>query len=157
MELAGEVVGGHFFSGVNGIQFASPAALRIIQESSRDEEVYWLNAADPASLCGVDLPALKGWLPERYPSSSLVFRGAKLVVVSRKHGSELEVFVEPTDADLPGYFDCLRSSLTRSYNPRNSIKVKTVNGEPSGSCRYAPVMEEYGFIRDYQGLSLWRM
>ena len=46
MELSGEVVTGYFFLGIPGLQFMSPAALRLLPRSLPQDAVYWFNAAD---------------------------------------------------------------------------------------------------------------
>ncbi len=91
MELSGEILSGYFFEGIPGAQFISHEAFRFLQEPLPEESVYWLNAADPASLCGVRLEALKGSLPSRIPSTHLVYRGKQPVVISRRNGSALDI------------------------------------------------------------------
>ncbi len=60
MELSGEVLSGYFFAGTSGPQFISHEAFRMLQEPLPAEAVFWINAADPASLCGLGLEALAG-------------------------------------------------------------------------------------------------
>ena len=155
MELSGEIVGGHFFEGIPGIQFASPSAIRVLKDGLGENTIYCLNAADPASLCGVDVPALKEILPERFPSTYLVFYGRRLVIVARKRGTDLEIRVEPDSPDIPVCIEALRRPTRRSFNPRGSVKVRTVNGEAASDGPYGPVLEKCGFVKDYQGYSLW--
>ena len=69
MELAGELLAGHFFEGLSGPQFISPRALSRLQ-SHAPPESFWLNATDPASPCGLSL----GWAgmacpPAKAPTS----------------------------------------------------------------------------------------
>ncbi len=101
MELAGEVIAGRFFDGVPGIQFASPAAARALVEPLPGDSVYWLCAADPASPCGLALPGLPAALPARLPSNHVVFRGADVLLVSRRMGEALAIAVPPDDPVLP--------------------------------------------------------
>jgi len=157
MELSGEIIGGHFFEAVPGIQFASPAAIRFLRAGFNDERIYWMNAADPASLCGADIPELKKILPERFQSTYIVFHGKSPVLIARKRGSDLEINVEPDSADLPRYVTALRSITTRSFNPRGSIKVRTINGIDATESEYGPALLKCGFLKDYQGYSLWAM
>ena len=95
MELSGEVLAGQFFDGVPGLQFASPAAFRRLEEGLPDDAVVWMSAADPASPAGLGLDALQGRYPARLPSNHLVFHGPRLVATSARHGAELEIHVEP--------------------------------------------------------------
>ncbi len=103
MELSGEVFAGYFFSGIPGPQFISPRALRILQRRLPEDSIYWINAADPASLCGVPLEALRGLLPSRLPGTHLVFRGTRLMMISKRNGKDLTFNVPPDDPDFPGY------------------------------------------------------
>jgi len=57
MELSGEIYSGHFFDRISGIQFISPAALRQLKDGLSEDCIYWLNACDPASLCGIGIDA----------------------------------------------------------------------------------------------------
>ena len=47
LELSGEVVGGYFFKGVKGIQFASLKAIESLKDGLNENIIYWMNAADP--------------------------------------------------------------------------------------------------------------
>jgi len=82
MELSGEVLSGHFFEGIPGLQFISPEAFRMLQEPLPQDARFWLSAVDPASLCGTPLAPLKASLPPRLASTHLVYEGSSLVLVS---------------------------------------------------------------------------
>jgi ATP-dependent Lhr-like helicase len=157
MELSGEIVGGYFFDGVPGIQFALPAALMMLRKDEKNDGIFLLNAADPASLCGVDVPVLKQELPERFASTYLVYHGESAVILARKRGSELEIHVGPDDENLPAYIDALRSITKRAFNPVNGIKVRTINHRNAAESGYGPVFERCGFVRDYQGYTGWAL
>jgi len=58
---------GVFFEGIPGLQFASPTAFQKLQRIGRPDSIYWMNATDPASLCGISLESLRGTLPPRLP------------------------------------------------------------------------------------------
>ncbi|MEM9553489.1 MAG: DEAD/DEAH box helicase [Acidobacteriota bacterium] len=126
MELSGEVLAGHFFHGIRGLQFATPAAYRQLVRGLPHDAVWWQVATDPASLCGVDIEGLRGTLPSRRPSTHLVYHGRDLVVVSRRRGRALEVRVPPEHPRLLDYFDVFRHLLTREVGPLSSILVDTV-------------------------------
>ena len=157
MELSGEIVGGHFFDGVPGIQFALPSALDRLKEQTAEERVFIVNASDPASLCGVDIPELKKLLPERFPSTYVVYHGDRPVVIARKRGAELEVLVPQENTDLPSYIDKLGLLIRRGFHPQKSIKVRYVNGLDVAESGYGPVLEKCGFQKGYQGYSLWAL
>ena len=141
MELSGEVLTGQFFAGVPGLQFASPGAFRTLRdELLPDDAVYWMNARDPASLSGVDLPGLKAALPERREGNVLVFHGERLVVAARRRGKTLEVAVAPDHPRLEEYLGFLKVQLGRDFAPRKAIEVEEINGEPAPASPYLPVL-----------------
>ncbi len=151
MEFSGEVVAGRFFEGAGGIQFALPAALEELRTPADDQAVWWINAADPASLCGVELPGLKAFLPSRLPTTHLVFQGKNLVLISRRMGRELEIKL-PTDSSLAEYLGFLRTLTDREQRAMSAIRVETINGEPAARSPYRQSLLEAGLASDYRGL-----
>ncbi len=157
MELSGELLAGCFFSGVPGLQFASPAALRALRDGLPEDAIYWLSAADPVSPCGLGLEALRGDLPPRLASTHLVFHGPRLVLVSKRHGAELEIRVAPDHPDLASYFEVLKTLLTRQFHPRRALTIETLNGDPAAASPYAPPLAAlFATTRDRQALRLRR-
>jgi ATP-dependent Lhr-like helicase len=100
MELSGEVLAGRFFDGIPGPQFASHLAFRQLTRGLPEDALFWICAVDPASVCGLALPELRGTMPRRVPSTHLVYRGTRLVLESIRNGSQLTFHVAPDDADL---------------------------------------------------------
>lgn len=141
MELGGEIVSGHFFKGVPGLQFASHAALRNLRKPMNEETVYWHAATDPVSLCGIGLEALKGALPRRIASTWLAYRGRKCVLQVLKNGKELVFQISPEDEDLGRIVEPLRHLLTRSANPKNRIEIETINGKSALNSEYLNVLQ----------------
>lgn len=154
MELSGEILSGHFFEGIPGIQFISHEAFRFLNEPMDEDSSYWLNAADPASLCGVRLVSLKSLLPSRLPSTHLVFRGSRPVIVSRRNGKELNISVTPDDPGMQGHFSFFKVMLGREFNPDKVISIETVNGKPVLESGYLGPLKEFGFRAGYKGLEL---
>jgi ATP-dependent Lhr-like helicase len=150
MELSGEIFSGHFFKGIPGLQFASSSALRLLQTGLDEDTVFWMNAMDPASLCGVPLESLKGFLPRRIPSNHLVFHGKRVVLVSRRYGRHLEFRVGPNDLCIPQYLEFFKTLLSRSFRPLNIIKVESINSEPAGDSPYGAALKGFGFTADYK-------
>ena len=70
MELAGELIAGHFFEGLSGPQFITPRALHRLR-NNHAPKCFWINAVDPAAPCGLALD----WpeLPRRLPGNYLSF------------------------------------------------------------------------------------
>jgi ATP-dependent Lhr-like helicase len=154
MELSGEILSGHFFEGIPGLQFISTEAFRFLNEPFPEDAVYWLNATDPASLCGVKLAALQGLLPIRLPSTHLVYCGAQVVVISRRNGRSLEIFAPPAEPRLPDYLAFFKLLLTREFSPEKNILVEKINGRPALGSDYAGPLKAFGFTGGYQGLEL---
>jgi ATP-dependent Lhr-like helicase len=157
MELSGEILSGRFFEGVPGVQFISPSAFRDLREGLPDDAIYWMNATDPASPCGLALEGLKGRLPARRTSNHLVYHGNRNVVVSQRGGAELEIRVSPEHPKLSDYLDFLGLMLTRQFAPKKAITVELINNEPATSSPYAPVLESrFATTREPSGLKLRR-
>jgi ATP-dependent Lhr-like helicase len=156
MELSGELLSGSFFHGIPGLQFISHEAFLMVTQRLPEESIYWLNAVDPASLCGTGLEALKDELPPRIPGTHLVYHGTRLVVVSRRFGKELRINVPSGDPHLPDYLAFFRVLVSREFNPRKQISVERINRVPAGESDYREALVEFGFQASYKGLELWR-
>ena len=156
MELAGEVVGGQMFTGASAPQFMTLAGLRRLARTVDRRDVYWFNATDPASLCGLGISGLKGVLPERRPGTHLVFRGRDLVLVSRGHGKVLDIRVEQDDPDLPLMLEPLRHMLTRRINPRRRLKVESINEEAALASPYLDTLRScFKALPDHSKVTLF--
>ncbi len=156
MELSGEILSGHFFKGIQGLQFISHEAFRFLQESLPEDKVYWMNAADPASLCGIKIEGLEYDLPSRLLTNHLVFHGKELVLVSKRSCKHLDIHVSFDHPHLIRYFSFFKIILNREFNPRRSIMIETINDEEAKESPYAGKLMEFGFSKDYKGLELWR-
>ncbi|MEM8997031.1 MAG: ATP-dependent helicase, partial [Acidobacteriota bacterium] len=157
MELSGEVLAGYFFHGVRGLQFMAHGAFRDLSNGLPQDAIYWLCAADPASMAGVDIEGLKGQLPARRPSNHLVYRGHELVLISKRRGRELEIRVDPGHARLPDLLGPLENMLAREVDPAASIAVETINGDPAAQSPYARRLDGlFRTVREGQVLRLWK-
>mgnify|MGYP001478840097 CR=1 FL=1 len=137
MELSGEVLAGHFFEGIAGLQFIASHTLPDLSRAFHREAIFWLNAQDPASLCGLDLPQLRGRLPRRLPGVHLVYHGERPVIFSHGLGAHLEILVPPDHPHLEACFGFLDHLLTRRVAPLRGIGVQRINQAP------APRQEAY--------------
>ncbi len=157
MELGGEVLTGRFFEGVRGLQFISQAAFRELRRGLPEDAIFWLNAADPASLCGIDVEGLKESLPQRQATTHLVFHGRRLVVVSRRRGRELDVRVGADHPHLADYLAVLKVLVAREVEPLKSVDVEVINGEPAPRSPYAAAFEDvFHAVREPSKLKLWK-
>jgi ATP-dependent Lhr-like helicase len=157
MELGGEVLTGHFFEDVPGLQFASPAAYRMLKGGVDEESIYWMNAADPACLSGIPHAELRPGYPDRLRTTWIVFRGGAPALIMRKNGLELDFLVEPSDPGIPEMLRVFRMLLTRDWHPLTAVKVQLVNGEPPEQSAYRRHLIESGFREEYKGYTLWAL
>ncbi|MEM8963354.1 MAG: hypothetical protein AAGD38_17845 [Acidobacteriota bacterium] len=157
MELGGEVLAGHFFAGIPGLQFISVAAYRRLTAGMSEDALYWVNAADPASLCGVDVVGLKSLLPARHATTYLAFQGARLTLVARRGGKDLTFHLADDHPDLGRHLDVLRHLLTRGAQPASSIDVETINDEPALDSPYVGrLAESFRITREPKTVKLWK-
>ncbi len=140
MELSGEVLSGIFFHGIPGPQFISQRAFRRLQQKLPEKKIFWINAADPVSLCGLQIDSLRGMLPAKASSTHLVYRGKDLKVISKRNGKDLSFLVPPHDPDLPDYFISLQHLLTRKFQPLRRIAIETINDERATESPYIPAL-----------------
>jgi len=155
MELAGEVVGGRFFDGARGLQFISPRALGLLERGLDGERVYWMNAADPASLCGLGVDGVD--LPRRVASTHLAFHGRRLVVVSERNGRRLDLRCDPDAPLIADYLGFLRVLLTREANPLRTVLVEEIDGQAAARSPLRPVLAQlFDVEADHKHLRLRR-
>ncbi len=121
MELAGEVSGGLFFQGLSGPQFALPATLHRLRESIPSTSVWWVNATDCASPCGLGLH----WpeLPQRRSTNYVVFVGEELALVIENGGKVLRFFIEPEHHST----DEVLEVLVHLARLRRRLEVQKIN------------------------------
>jgi ATP-dependent Lhr-like helicase len=168
MELAGELIAGRFFSGINSLQFASPAILRELEEAERfagagpaaesqetSPPLFWMNAADPASPAGLDIEGLDMRLPARSPRNRLYYAGAELAAVSTRNGKELHLFIPPEDPRAEELTELIKIPRLRNVNPEKKLVLETINGTSAAHSPYGPVFITHGFISDRGKLFLW--
>lgn len=157
MELAGEVFGGSFVEGVSGLQFASPGTLRSLQRELPRETVWWVNACDPASLCGLGLEGVPGDLPRRLPGNAVVYCGADPVLVVLRGAQELRFAAPPDDPRLAEYLGPLHNLLERGFRPEHRLVVRLINGQPAARSPYAEALTAaFDALREVEELVLRR-
>jgi ATP-dependent Lhr-like helicase len=156
LELSGEVVAGRFFDGVPGLQFASPHVLTRLREGLPEAASWWQSAADPASLCGVDLPALKALLPRRTPGTQLVWRGGRLLAVLRRSGREIDVRVGADDPGLAAVAEPLAVALTRAFDPERGVAVESIGGVAAARSELRRAFDAFSVTREHDALRLRR-
>ncbi len=157
MDLSGEIYAGCFFQGIAGLQFISPKYLSLLQQDSESKPIYWLNAIDPASMCGLGLSDLARPLPRRIAPNHLVYRGAELMVTSRRKGRKIMFHIPPDDPDVGACLGFLHHLLNRRFRPRRHITVETINDGTATQSAYLPAfMDGFDVVRDPKAITLYR-
>jgi ATP-dependent Lhr-like helicase len=157
MELAGELTAGRFFAGVNSLQFASPGIAGELEEAENCRALFWMNAADPASLAGLDLESPPGSagarLPARSRNNRLYYRGADLLALSVKNGKELEIFISPQDP-AAGDLAAMIKATGRGQGEKKPV-IEKINKAAAARSEWAELFTAAGFVRDRGKLFLW--
>lgn len=157
MELSGEVLSGYFFEGIPGPQFLAHRAMHMLRKDLPYDAVYWINAADPASCCGIPVEGLKERLPRRLDSHHLVYRGKELVLISERRGKTLTFFIPPDDPEMPGVLGIFHHLLSRSFMPLRRITIETINGEDGATSPYLENFREaFDLSREHKIFHLHR-
>ena len=157
MELSGELVGGRFFEGVKGVQFMNAGAAAAVPEQWNDNDapVFWLNAKDPASLCGIKIDGLK--LPPRVQGTHIVFRGNDLVLVSKRSGKTLTFNAPPDDPRLDDYLQLFDVMLRRDHLPLPRISIEKINDRRAWKSPYRDAFERrFDTVADYGSLQIMK-
>lgn len=136
MELAGEVVGGHFIDGAPGPQFISRAMGRTLTRGLDRERIFFLNATDPASCCGLGLDFGRHPPPARRATSHLVYHGNRLVLESRRQGRRLLIHVDANDKYINSYLEVIEHILKYKLNRSNAVVIESINGEAAPRSPY---------------------
>jgi ATP-dependent Lhr-like helicase len=155
LELAGELVAGRFFSGIDSLQFARPGIGRELEEAEAETGVYWMNAADPASPAGLGVSGLDDRLPPRSAANRLCFRGPALVALSTRNGREAKIFIPPEDGDISPALAFLAVRRSGSAGSGKKVLIETINGKPASQSEYAGTLKAMGFLPDRSSLALW--
>lgn len=150
MELAGEINAGLFFHGIQGIQFASNAFVKMIKtplDIGPDDEmlsdvqtVYSMNACDPASVCGLRLEGMPSGLPDRRPTNRVVFRGSQPVLMIENSGRKLTFRIKIDDPDMATVLDHFARVMHRAISPVTKMTINTINGKPADNSPYIDIL-----------------
>jgi ATP-dependent Lhr-like helicase len=167
MELAGDVRRGYFAEGLSGAQFALPEAARALQDlqlpSTAAAPVLLLHSMDPANLYGsgapFDIALLDGGTRalQRRPGNWLALRAGLPVLLAEQQGRKLTALASASRDDVTAAVACLPAILdaNKSGASRHKLSVEEWNGQPVTSTEGRELLESAGFVRDYQGMTLY--
>jgi ATP-dependent Lhr-like helicase len=152
MELAGEVLAGYYFTGLSGPQFATPAAVALLQDArTAAPPAFWVNAMDPVAPCGLglDWPAL----PQRRPQNYLAFRDGSLALVIENQGRRLRFMTRPQ----PEVLGALLTPLAHLLAREGRIAIESIDDAPAAASPLLDALAAIGRVtRDHRQVWLER-
>jgi hypothetical protein len=165
MELAGELVYGRFFEGLEGPQFMSPEAYEAFRRLAAAEPgapsaaEVWLNALDPAAEV-FRLEAFRAEVgqgrglraPERLPGNRLCALGGLVAAVLAKSGAELELAPGLREAELDAVAAGLASLKARAGK---RVAIKAICGQAATAHPFAVRLAARGFEAERGSMVLW--
>jgi ATP-dependent Lhr-like helicase len=166
MEMAGRKRRGYFVEGLSGVQFALPDAIRQLQDCAvfpTGEPVILVHGLDPANLFGSSgLLKIPGHDNDnqafhRRPGNWLVLKTGRPILLIEQHGKRLITPASAEPGDLPQAVACLPRIFHagRGSGHRHKITVEEWNGKPVTASSGRALLEAAGFVRDYQGMTLY--
>lgn len=125
MELAGELVAGHFVNSIKSLQFAPLDTLDAILHQPHSNQIIWFAANDPASLGGIFDELKPPNFPTRREGNIVVMKGNEIVLTATASGQHITTNSnQPID---PKWLEPWFQALNRDAAPRQSVQIKTVN------------------------------
>jgi len=157
LELAGELLSGRFFEGLEGPQFLDPAALAsfLALDEAPESGPAWINALDPAASPLYAIAERQGLLPQRVAANRICVEEGAILALSTRSYRELAVVVPPGDPRLGSIMGIFREARERDARPETRIVVETVNGGPASASHYADALRDAGFEADRGRMVLW--
>jgi ATP-dependent Lhr-like helicase len=167
LEMAGEVRRGYFVEGLSGAQFALPEAAALLQDrhapSTASEPVVLLHTMDPANLYGsgapFDIPLLDGGTRPllRRAGNWLVLKAGRPVLLVEQQGRKLTALASASREDVAAAVRCLPSMFDyqRNLTGRRRVTVEEWNGGTVTTSEGRELLEQAGFVRDYQAMTLY--
>ncbi|MCP4294262.1 MAG: hypothetical protein GY786_01500 [Proteobacteria bacterium] len=157
MELSGEILAGCFFKEIGGLQFISHQAFRRLQIQLPEKKIYWINALDPASCCGLPLDGLKGKLPKRVGGNYLVYQGSTELIRIQKNGGEIQFNIETGDPLFQESLACFHHLLNRSFMPKKGISIERINHQKSTKSPYLDALKvQFDLLMEPNRVTLYK-
>ncbi len=122
--------------------------------------VVLLHSQDPANLYGAgapfDVPLLDGGVRSllRRSGNWLTLRAGRPVLLIEQQGQRLTALPSASREDVAAAVACLPDLCGRGPT-RHKLRVEQWNGRPVTATEGREVLEAAGFVRDYQGMTLY--
>jgi ATP-dependent Lhr-like helicase len=167
MEWTGEVRRGYFVAGLSGAQFASPEAMTMLQQVDLPctvaSRATLLHSLDPANLYGAGAPfgvALLGGASRAFPrriGNWLVQKAGRPIMLIEQHGKRLTILPGLRSAEVGEAISCLPAILrsNEGHSRRHKLTVEEWNDEPIMKSAGQELLQQAGFVRDYQAMTLY--
>jgi ATP-dependent Lhr-like helicase len=161
MEYGGEIVRGYFVEGLSGEQYALATALdELLTPARRAEPHVLVNMVDPANVWSrafvLARPDGTRAGATRVPTSWLVFRAGRPVLLAEAHGRDLTPLAGWEMVDLTGAIRALQTLAERplTLRPVRRLEVTTWNGQPLRDSEAFDAFVAAGFTVDGSRLTL---
>ena len=161
LELVGEVRRGYFVEGLSGAQFALPAAARLLHEiampSNAEAPALLLHSLDPANLYGSGAPFELPQAFHRRQGNWLILKAGRPILLIEQHGKRVATLLTASAADVSQAVGRLPDllKLMPSRDIRHKLTVDTWNEQPVTTTVGKGLLEQVGFVRNYQAMTLY--
>lgn len=150
-EYTGKVRRGYYVSGMSGAQFIRKEDYESVTAALKqpDDEVVWLNAADPAQIWGKALEQPEDRSFMNLPGTAVAIRQGRTAAVMERQGKVLRFFEEEgREAVLSEFVRCFQRKLLFPEQKRLILKEYPENA--------GDLLKKAGFIREMQDYVLYR-
>lgn len=166
LEFAGEVRRGYFVKGLSGSQFAWPECVEELRRLINvvDEHPILLHSFDPAQIIGLgnnDQKSLEAngsinRITQRRGTWVVIENGHPILLIEQ-NGKRLTPEPHASEAAMKRAIHLLGSMLQSAHgvNWRGKLTVEEWAGQSVIGSPGQPLLENAGFVRDYQALSLY--
>jgi ATP-dependent helicase Lhr and Lhr-like helicase len=157
LELAGELLAGRFFEGLDGPQFIDPAAFAdyLALDGELSAGPIWINALDPAASALYAVETRSHGLPSRIAANRICVDGGEVVAVSARSYRELSLDVGPEDQRLSAILGLFPAARGRDVRAEKRIVVESINGQGASRSPFAQALRDAGFEADRGRMVLW--
>lgn len=150
-EYTGQVRRGYFIEGMSGAQFVKNQDYAAVMAAlaGQEEEIIWLNAADPAQVWGKALEHMAGRSFMNVPGTAVALRAGRPVAAAERQGKVLRVWEQEDITEVLREF--VQAFQKKRLFP--GIKRLVMKEYPIEA---ADNLKEAGFMKEMQDFVLYR-